>query len=104
MKAIVFEQFNTFPTCKEVPEPTPGSGGVLLKVAGAGCCHSDVSVVQDCTPETWSRTKPPIILWHETTGWVERAVPDVTGFKKGDPDAATTLTAWPAKRTNAPAP
>ncbi|MCX8647170.1 hypothetical protein J3U01_01880 [Bifidobacterium sp. B4107] len=62
MKAIVFEQFNTFPTLKEVPEPTPGSGGVLLKVAGAGCCHSDVSVVQDCTPETWSRTKPPIIL------------------------------------------
>lgn len=83
MKAIVFEQFNTFPARKEVPEPTPGSGGVPLKVAGAGCCHSDVSVVQDCTPETWSRAKPPIILWHETTGWVERAVPRCHGLQEG---------------------
>lgn len=80
MKAIVFEQFNTFPTRKEVPEPTPGSGGVLLKVAGAGCCHSDVSVVQDCTRKTWNRTKPPIIQWHETTGWVEKAIPRCHGL------------------------
>ena len=34
MKAVVFEEYNTFPTLKEVPEPTPGSGEVLLKVAG----------------------------------------------------------------------
>ncbi|WP_390135048.1 NAD(P)-dependent alcohol dehydrogenase [Bifidobacterium apicola] len=84
MKAVVFEQFNTFPTLKQVPDPTPGSGEVLLKVAGAGCCHSDVSVFQDYTPETGSHTKPPFILGHETTGWVEEVGPDVTGFKKGD--------------------
>ncbi|MCQ9388536.1 NAD(P)-dependent alcohol dehydrogenase [Brevibacterium sp. 50QC2O2] len=84
MKAVVFEEFQTFPVLKDVDKPTPGPGEVLLKVAGAGCCHSDVSVFQDYTPETGSHTKPPFILGHETAGWVEEVGTGVTGFAKGD--------------------
>lgn len=47
MKAIVFEDFKTFPTLKDVEKPTPGPGEVLLKVAGAGACHSDVAVYNE---------------------------------------------------------
>lgn len=84
MKAVVFENYKTFPTIKEVEKPTPGPGEVLLKVAGAGCCHSDVSVFHDYTPETGTHTKPPFILGHETSGWIEEPGPGVTGFNKGD--------------------
>lgn len=84
MKAVVFEDYKTFPSLKEVEKPTPGPGEVLLKVAGAGCCHSDVSVFHDYTPETGTHTKPPFILGHETSGWVEEVGMGVTGFKKGD--------------------
>ena len=44
MRAIVFENFKTFPSLKDVDKPTPGPGEVLLKVAGAGACHSDVAI------------------------------------------------------------
>ncbi|WEV41868.1 NAD(P)-dependent alcohol dehydrogenase [Bifidobacterium sp. ESL0682] len=84
MKAVVFEDYKTFPSLKEVDKPTPGPGEVLLKVAGAGCCHSDVSVFRDYTPETGKQTKPPFILGHETSGWIEEVGTGVTGFKKGD--------------------
>ncbi|WP_297316967.1 NAD(P)-dependent alcohol dehydrogenase [Bifidobacterium indicum] len=84
MKAVVFEEYNTFPVLKDMPKPQPGSGEVTLKVAGAGCCHSDVSVFQEYTPETGTHTKPPFILGHETTGWVDELGPDVQGIKKGD--------------------
>lgn len=44
MRAVVFEQWQTFPSLTDVPKPVPGPGEVLIKVAGAGACHSDVAV------------------------------------------------------------
>lgn len=46
MRAVVFNDYQTFPTIEEVEKPTPGPGEVLLKVAGAGACHSDVAIYQ----------------------------------------------------------
>lgn len=43
MRAVVFENWQTFPILKDVDCPTPGPGEVLLKVAGAGACHSEVA-------------------------------------------------------------
>lgn len=45
MRAVVFEDWKTFPVLKDVDKPTPGPGEVLLKVAGAGACHSDVAIL-----------------------------------------------------------
>jgi len=33
--------FKTFPTIEDIALPEPGLGEVLLKVAGAGACHSE---------------------------------------------------------------
>ena len=44
MRAVVFGSYQTFPSLVEVGCPEPGPGEVLLKVAGAGACHSDVAV------------------------------------------------------------
>ncbi|CAN5311880.1 NAD(P)-dependent alcohol dehydrogenase [soil metagenome] len=85
MKAVVFEAFNTFPVLKDVPKPTPGPGEVLLKVAGAGACHSDVAIYHDFTPETApGPLGPSYVLGHENSGWIEELGEGVTGLEIGD--------------------
>lgn len=83
MRAVVFEQFQTFPSLKDVDRPTPGPGEVLLKVAGAGACHSDVAVFQDFTEGAPGAQNPPFTLGHENTGWVEELGEGVTGLEIG---------------------
>ncbi|MCD6639950.1 MAG: NAD(P)-dependent alcohol dehydrogenase [Nocardioides sp.] len=83
MRALVFEQFKTMPTLKEVERPTPGPGEVLLKVAGAGACHSDVGIFHDFESDPTGLMAPPFILGHENSGWVEETGPGVTGVEKG---------------------
>ncbi|WP_432559576.1 alcohol dehydrogenase catalytic domain-containing protein [Granulicoccus sp. GXG6511] len=83
MRAVVFEKFKTFPVLKEVDQPVPGPGEVLLKVAGAGACHSDVGVFHEFESDPTGLLTPPFILGHETSGWVEDVGPGVVGFDKG---------------------
>jgi propanol-preferring alcohol dehydrogenase len=47
MRAVVFADWKTFPTVESVEVPAPGPGEVLLKVAGAGACHSDVALFDE---------------------------------------------------------
>lgn len=84
MKAIVFEDYKTFPTLKDVEKPTPGPGEVLLKVAGAGACHSDVAVYNDFEEGSPGAVPPEFVLGHENSGWIEDVGPGVSGFNKGD--------------------
>lgn len=65
---------------EEVPVPRPGPGQVLLKVAGAGLCHSDLHIMHfDAYPAS------PLTLGHETAGWVEQVGEGVTGISPGEP-------------------
>lgn len=85
LKAVVVESFKKFPVLKEVEKPTPGPGEVLLKIAGAGACHSDVAIFNDFESDpNGGLMEPPFILGHENSGWVEEVGPGVTGFNKGD--------------------
>ena len=84
MRAVVFTDYGTFPSIKDVSRPTPGPGQVLLKVAGAGACHSDVAVYHDFAAESPGALPPGFTLGHETSGWVEEVGPGVTGFHVGD--------------------
>ncbi|WP_413336569.1 NAD(P)-dependent alcohol dehydrogenase [Brevibacterium sp. GP-SGM9] len=84
MRAIVFEDYKTFPVLKDVDKPKPGPGEVLLKVAGAGACHSDVAVYNEFEKGGPGAVPPPFILGHENSGWVEELGEGVTGFTKGD--------------------
>lgn len=85
MRAVVFEDWKTFPVLKDVTTPRPKSGEVLLKVAGAGACHSDVAIFQDYdTDFNPAGLAPGFVLGHENAGWVEELGEGVTGFTKGD--------------------
>lgn len=85
MRAVVFSGFKEFPSIEEVDVPEPGPGEVLLKVAGAGACHSDVALFDEfeSDPNDGLMT-PPFILGHETAGWIEELGPGVEGLAVGD--------------------
>ncbi|TYL45743.1 NAD(P)-dependent alcohol dehydrogenase [Nocardioides sp. BGMRC 2183] len=85
MRAVVFEQYQSTPVLKDVPKPVPGPGEVLLKVAGAGACHSDVAVFREFSEEFGpAQLKPSFILGHENSGWVEELGEGVSGIAIGD--------------------
>lgn len=83
MKAVVHTGYHTFPSLKEVDKPTPGPGEVLLKVAGAGACHSDVAIFHEFDPGLNPQMDPEFILGHENSGWIEELGPGVQGFEIG---------------------
>ncbi len=57
----------------------PGPGEVLVKIAAAGLCHSDLSVIDG------NRPRPtPMALGHEASGIVEEVGQGVTMFAPGD--------------------
>ncbi|MHA3022975.1 NAD(P)-dependent alcohol dehydrogenase [Mycobacterium sp. BMJ-28] len=63
--------------------PEPGPGEVLIKVGGAGACHSDLHLL-----ELQAGTRGftlPFTLGHENAGWVEKMGSGATGFEYGDP-------------------
>ncbi|WP_081866439.1 alcohol dehydrogenase catalytic domain-containing protein [Blastococcus sp. URHD0036] len=49
----------------EIPQPTPGPGQVLLRVAAAGMCHSDLHLVEG--GGLASALPLPLTLGHETS-------------------------------------
>ncbi|MGI9510576.1 MAG: alcohol dehydrogenase catalytic domain-containing protein [Geminicoccaceae bacterium] len=64
---------------EEVDLAPPGRGEVLVKVAVAGVCHSDLSVVNG------NRPRPtPMVLGHEASGVVEEIGDGITRLAPGD--------------------
>jgi Zn-dependent alcohol dehydrogenase len=57
----------------------PGLGEVLVEVAAAGICHSDLSVVDGSRPRGL-----PLVMGHEASGVVRAVGRDVTDFADGD--------------------
>ena len=64
---------------QDVPVPELAPDEVLVRVAGAGLCHSDLHVWH---MDGWPLT--PMTLGHETAGWVEQVGAEVAGFQQGD--------------------
>jgi alcohol dehydrogenase len=66
-------------TIGEIDLEGPGHGDVLVKMAAAGLCHSDLSVIDG------NRPRPtPMVLGHEAAGVVEHAGPGVSDLQRGD--------------------
>lgn len=84
MRAVRFEAYQQFPALKDVEKPVPGPGEALLKVAGAGACHSDVAVYSEFQPGMNPLIDPEYTLGHETSGWVEELGDGVVGLEKGE--------------------
>lgn len=82
MQAVRFMGVGRPAQIEEVPKPSPGPGQVLIKIGGAGVCHSDLHVMEEELGFT-----PPFTLGHENAGWVAALGQGTMGFKEGDPVA-----------------
>ena len=83
MKAFQFVEWQQPGQLRDVPVPEPGPGEVLVKVGGAGACHSDLHLLE--APAGTQAFTLPFTLGHENAGWVEKMGPGATGFAPGDP-------------------
>lgn len=84
MKAARLYDYGQSLVIEEVPTPEIGDGEVLVKVEGAGFCHSDLHILDG---EIRILPKLPQILGHENAGVVAKVGRGVTAVKEGDPVA-----------------
>jgi alcohol dehydrogenase len=73
-----FEQAGAL-SVREVDLADPGPGEVLIRIAAAGVCHSDLSVINGTRPRP-----VPMVLGHEASGFVEATGEGVTDLVPGD--------------------
>src|SRR6188472_2281845 len=94
MQAVRFVGVGRPAQIENVPKPTPGPGQILVKIGGAGVCHSDLHVMEEDLG-----FKPPFTLGHENAGWIAELGDGVTGFKEGD--AVAVYGPWGCGRCHA---
>jgi propanol-preferring alcohol dehydrogenase len=83
MKAYQLVAWQQPPELRDVAVPEPGPGEVLIKVGGAGVCHTDLHIM-DRPVHVDPLEKPPFTLGHENAGWVEALGVGVGGWQPGD--------------------
>ena len=80
MKAVIYEAFNKEPNIRNVPDPSPGDSGVVIKVMATGLCRSDwhgwVGHDTDITL--------PHVPGHEFAGVIDAVGKNVSNWKTGD--------------------
>lgn len=80
MRAAVYEEFAKPLTIQNVPDPTPGENGVVIRVQATGLCRSDW--------HGWmghdSDIHLPHVPGHELAGFVEAVGKNVHRWKAGD--------------------
>lgn len=83
MRALQFVDWKSDPELRHVADPVAGPGQVVIRIGGAGACHSDLHLLHDFEPGMmpWQL---PITLGHENAGWVDSVGAGVTTVKPGD--------------------
>jgi S-(hydroxymethyl)glutathione dehydrogenase/alcohol dehydrogenase len=66
-------------TVEPIELAAPGPGEVLVRVAAASLCHSDLSLATGVLAQ-----RMPVVLGHEAAGTVAELGPGVTGLAEGD--------------------
>ena len=82
MKAVQLTRWESPPELTEIPVPEPGPGEVLLQVAAAGLCHSDLHLME--WPEGLLPYDLPFTLGHENAGYVAAVGSGVTAVAEGE--------------------
>ena len=86
MKAMILKGVSDFAenpaplVSAEAPEPTPGKGEILIRVAVCGVCHTEIDEIEGRTPPP----TVPVIPGHQVVGRVARLGPDIGRFRPGD--------------------
>lgn len=76
MRALVKTTSGRGFSLRDLPEPVPGPGEVLVRVHAASLCGTDVHLYE-WTPWAASRVQPPRVMGHEMGGFVEALGPGV---------------------------
>jgi alcohol dehydrogenase, propanol-preferring len=90
VRALQLKRFQSDPELLDLPDPEPGPGQVVIKVGGAGLCHSDLHVMHEFQ-EGMAPWAPPFVMGHENAGWVQAIGPGVRGVEEGLPVAVYGL-------------
>ena len=91
MKAFRLIDWKSEPELVEVSKPMPAPGEVVIKIGGAGACHSDLHLMHDFEAGImpWQM---PFTLGQENAGWVDSIGSGVTTVSEGD--AVAVYGAW----------
>lgn len=79
MRAMVLERVGSPLVLRDVPDPTPGPGQVLIRVTACAVCRTDLHVVDGDLADP----KLPLIPGHEIVGRVAAVGPGAT-LRDGD--------------------
>lgn len=80
MKAVYYDQFGAAPVVRQLPDPKPAPGGVVVKVEATGLCRSDWHGWQGHDPDI----RLPHVPGHELAGIVVAVDPRVSRWREGD--------------------
>jgi len=81
MRAARLHEYGKPLRIDDVPAPRPGPGQVVVRVAGAGFCHSDLHVIDG---ELRILPRLPLTLGHENAGFVAAVGAGVRSVREGD--------------------
>ena len=81
MKAARLHAYGQPLVIEDIPMPTPGPGQVVVRVEGAGFCHSDLHIISGEIP---ALPRMPLTLGHENAGTVSAVGAGVHTVKEGD--------------------
>jgi alcohol dehydrogenase, propanol-preferring len=81
VKAARLHEYGHELVVEDVPTPVPGPGQVVVRVEGAGFCHSDIHVIDG---EIRILPRMPLILGHENAGVVAALGSGVASVREGD--------------------
>src|SRR3954465_12637118 len=80
MRAYRITAWERPPELVDTAVPEPGPGQLLVKVAGNGLCHSDLTMMAiPASIGTMLGWRVPFTLGHETAGWIEAIGPGLRG-------------------------
>jgi alcohol dehydrogenase, propanol-preferring len=80
MRAMVMDRAGEPLTERQLPDPEPGEGQVLLEVSACGVCRTDLHIYDG----ELSEPKLPLVLGHQIVGRVAGAGPGAGRFAEGE--------------------
>ena len=83
MRAFAIDEFGQVGSIRELPEPVPGDGEVLVQVRAAGVSTTDIAVMAGMLKD-YLEHKFPLVPGIDVSGVVERVGPGADGFREGD--------------------